>query len=149
VPALDAHARRVIGAGLSGLLVREERGVLTACAGIWDWSAVQQFRVNAIAPELRSYLPTFHAGENLRHWGLTTVGYRDPDAIAPLLRHIANHALARGIDQIGLMDLPGIDDLGAFVGLPAARLGVGLYVKSLAPHVALSDRSTYVDVIDL
>lgn len=149
VAELDAFAHRVIGPGLSGLLVREERGVLTACAGIWNWSAIQQIHVNEIAPELQPHLPTLRAGEKMRHWGLTSVGYRDPEALAPLVRHIANHALANGIDQIGLTDLPGVDDLGALSGLQATRIGVGLYVKSLKPGVELSTRPAYVDVIDL
>jgi GNAT superfamily N-acetyltransferase len=149
VAGLEAYARRVIRPGLSGLLVREEHGALTACAGIWDWSAVQQVYVNAIAPEVQEQLPTFRVGKTLRQWGLTAIGYRDPDALAPLLRHIANHAYSRKIDQIGLMDLPGIEDTGRFIGLPTARIEIGLYVKPLRADAELSDRPAYVDIIDL
>jgi GNAT superfamily N-acetyltransferase len=148
VAALERFVRRVIGPGLTGLLVREERGVLTACAGIWDWSAVQQFHIHTIAPALQPSLPTFRAGERLRQWGLTAVGYRDEAALAPLLRSIANRALAKGIEQIGVLDLPGVGDLGAIFGLPATRMGVGLYVKPLVPGAGLTGRPAYMDIID-
>jgi GNAT superfamily N-acetyltransferase len=146
---LEGSLRRVQGPDMEGLLVREERGRIVACVAIWNWAAVQQITVNEISPELQPRFPTFQAGKSLRHWGLREIGFRDPEDAAPLLRHVANHALSRGIDQIGMLDVPGIPDVGSIFGLPVATIPLRWHVKPLVAGLEPAEGPAYVDIIDV
>ena len=146
---LAASLRRTVGQDLRHLLVREERGEIVACLGVWDWSAVQRIQIESITPEVQRRFPTFRAGEALRQWGLAPIGFRRLADLGPVLRHVMNLARAAGIDQIGLAGEPGADLLSATAGISAAGIGLGFWVKPLRPGLALTHRPVFVDIVDL
>jgi GNAT superfamily N-acetyltransferase len=144
---LESFYRRTPAIGLDRTLVYEEDGEILACAGMWDWSAVQQMRVETVDPGLDG--KGFHAGTVLRNWGISPVGFRDPDHLLALLRVAGNRAVEDAVAQIALVD----DARGALTaageGLPGLAVPLGFWVKPLRPGLALSDRPVYLDMIDL
>jgi GNAT superfamily N-acetyltransferase len=131
------------------LLVREEGGQITASAGIWDWSAVQKMHIHAVDPAVQAVVPTLRPGRTVRNWGLTPVGYRNPDDLNALLHFICGEAGSAGVDQIALVGEPDADVVRSSPGIAMAQLGVGLYLKPLNGHRPSGEAPVYVDVVDL
>jgi ribosomal protein S18 acetylase RimI-like enzyme len=146
---LARNVERMPAHGLDRLLVRESEGEIVASAGAWGWSSVQRIDVHTVAPHLQHLFPTFRAGQSLRQWGLTPVGFRRPQDLASLLCYVVNRAHSQRMDQVGVMHEPG-DALSAVLdGFSTSAVGFGLYVKSLREATAPAARPAFVDVIDI
>jgi hypothetical protein len=144
-----AILRRTPGLTADGLLVLEERGAIVACAAVWDWRRVQRIDIHAIPPHLARDYPTFRPGQPLRQWGLTAVGYRDPEDLAILLRHVNNLALEHGVEQIALVGESDHPSIRVLAGFSTLAVPIGLYVKPLRSQVLVAGRPAFVDMVDI
>jgi GNAT superfamily N-acetyltransferase len=140
---------RTPGPRADRMLVLEERGEIVACAGLWDWSRVQQIRVVAVEAAPAGQPQRFQPGQTFKQWGISPVGFRDPADLVLLLRHAGNRALAHGVDRIGLV-ADTTDDLARTLQ-PMADVVTPLrfYAKPLTPDTTAGTRPLFVDIIDL
>lgn len=147
---------------LDQMLLLEEHGELTACAGIWDWSQIIRITVNALSPSLkltgwalalaRLFLPMPRIpqpGDTLRQWGLTPLGYKTPAHLAVLLREINNRALHGGIEQIMTAACePGDALLQSVNSFVTTHTVIQVYLKPLLPQQSIDGRAVFMDMID-
>jgi N-acetylglutamate synthase-like GNAT family acetyltransferase len=152
---------RTPGHSLAGLRVLEARGRIVACAGVWDWSAVERITVLGLKPGLRllgsgldlvrRVLPAPrvpHVGEVLQQWLLAPLGLEDPAELGALVRAINGRALAEGVGQMFMMSERGAPVLDALQGFFTVTMGMRLVFKSLLPGVKIGDRPLYVPATD-
>jgi GNAT superfamily N-acetyltransferase len=125
------------------LLVLEDRGQILACLGCWDWS-----RITRITVEEGSF-GTLKPGDILNQMVLTPIGFNDPECLSPLLRHVNNEALLRGIQQIFCIcerDHVLLDSMSGFIRFD---VGIHLYVKPFQQGVLMGDQPVFVNEVDL
>lgn len=143
---LAAQIERTPALDPADILLLEEHGNVVACAGIWNWGGVQQLRITAVEP---SRTQSLAPGQILQQWGLTVVGFREPEQLATLLRSVTNRALDQGVAHVGLISEPGQPTSRALAGFAQVVAPVRFYVKPLQPHSALGERPLFVDMIDI
>ena len=88
------------------------------------------------------------AGDALRQWVLTPVGFRDPEQLGVLLRRANNEAVRCGADQLVTVCERDPPLLRACRGLFRVGVAGHLYVKTFQP-TSLGGRPVYLDGIDL
>lgn len=157
--SLERFIERTPGFSIENLLVMEANGVLRSCLGFWDWSQVRQVRVLRLNWRLRltgwllvtsRILPTFpSAGDLLNQVMLTTIGFKEPHRLTPLVRYVNNLAIDRGSQQIlciGERYQPLLNSLRGFTKIDTT---IHVYTKSLNPTIQLGEQPLYVDGIDV
>jgi len=153
---------RTPGLSLDQFLVAESDGGPLAVIGFWDWSAVMRVEVLTVSRQIRRlgrwlrlvgwFRPTPpmpRPGRVLRQVMVTTVGGRDPAALAGLFGELNNAMKARGVEQIFCITEPDSTIVEAMRGLFRVPQPLYLYVKSLAPDAALAPGPVFVDGVDL
>ncbi len=80
---------------------------------------------------------------------LTPIGFRDPERLASLLRHVNNLALSNGIEVMYCVCEPDNVLLRSMEGFFRIDTSVHLYVKPLARRARLDDRPVFIDGVDL
>jgi GNAT superfamily N-acetyltransferase len=142
------------------LLVLEDKGEILACLGGWDWREVMKVTVKALSRKLKMtgwvltttrILPRFpKPGESMKQMMLTLIGFKEPEHLAVLLRHMNNQALRSGIEQIFCVcqqDDVLLKSMKKFIRVNTA---LHLYTKPLAPDIFLSDEApVFVNGIDM
>jgi GNAT superfamily N-acetyltransferase len=147
---------------LDNLMVLEKDGNILACLGYWDWSQVMRvtmesisFKMRAmgwmlrIAGVFRSVPRPVKPGDTLKQVMLTPIGFKERTHLSALLRHVNNHVLQRGTEQIFCVcerDHPMLKSMGGFIRIDTT---MNLYFKSLADDGFLANRPVYIDGIDL
>ncbi len=159
---LARYIERVPAYSKDNLLVLEDRGEIVACLGYWDWSKVMRITVEALSPRLRMMglmlkvagilrpMPAMPGpGTTLKQIMLTPIGFRDPERLASLLRHVNNLALSNGIEVMYCVCEPDNVLLRSMEGFFRIDTSVHLYVKPLARRARLDDRPVFIDGVDL
>jgi len=153
---------RTPGLSLDQFLLAESDGRPRAVLGFWDWSAVMRVEVLSVNRQLRRlgrrlrFLGLFRPtppmprpGRVLRQVMVTTVGGRDPAALAGLFGELNNRMKARGVEQVFCITEPDSTIVEALRGLFRVPQPLYLYVKPLAPDAALAPGPVFVDGVDL
>jgi GNAT superfamily N-acetyltransferase len=125
------------------LLVLEDRGEILALLGFWDWSRITRITVEA------GTFGTLKPGDMLKQIVLTPIGFKDPEFLSPLLSHVNNQALLRGIQQIFCICERDHVLLDSMSGFTRVDIGAHLYVKLLQRDVRMGDQPVFVNGIDL
>jgi RimJ/RimL family protein N-acetyltransferase len=156
--SLERFIERTPGFSIENLLVMEAKGVLLSCLGFWDWSQVRQVKVLRLSWRLRltgwllvtsRVLPAFpQAGDILNQIMLTTIGYKEPHHLTPLVRYVNNLAFDRGSQQILCVGERDQALLDGFQGFTKIDTTMHVYTKSLDPAIQLGEQPLYVDGID-
>ncbi len=160
--ALGAFIDRTPGLSLDQFLVAESDGQPRAVLGFWDWSAVMRVEVLAVDRRMRRlgrwlrFLGLFRPtppmprpGRVLRQVMVTTIGGRDPAALAGLFGALNNAMKARGVEQVFCITEYDSMIVEAMRGLFRIPQPLYLYVKPLAPDAALAPGPVFVDGVDL
>lgn len=158
---LTRSLERTPGYREDAIQVLEARGRIVACAGFWDWSAVERITVRGLTPRLRLLASGLElagrfrpaprvpqVGEVLRQWLLAPLGFEDPVELGDLARAINDRALSEGVGQMFVMSERGAPVLRALEGFFKVSMGFQLVVKPLLPGIALGDRPLYVPATD-
>ncbi len=143
------------------LMVLEDRGEVLACLGAWDWSQITKLTVKALSPRLKMITLVMDAarffrpmprsvkpGTTLKQWCLTLIGFKAPEHLGTLLRHMNNLGMKKGIDQIFCVCEKEHEFLYALKGLFHVDVGVHLYVKSFEGELGAKNR-VFLNGIDL
>ncbi len=146
--SLARQIERVATLDYGDVLVCQERGQIVACVAPWDWSQITKITVVRLSWRmqiLRQLLvltrifPRFpRSGDTLRQMMLTTIGFRSPADLAPLVRQVNNLAWREGIEQLYCICERGDRILESMKGFMRADTGIHLYVKRLQPDVSLT-----------
>lgn len=160
--SLAGFVERTPHCGLDNLLVLEDQGEIVACVGYWDWSKITEITVLALSRRMRMTalmlrlvglvrpMPPFvKGGDMLKQLVLTRIGFRDPEYLQTLLRHLNNRALGWGVQQIFCIcetDHPLLRSLRGFIRIDTAQ---HLYVKPFRAGVAMGDGPVFMDGVDL
>jgi GNAT superfamily N-acetyltransferase len=160
--ALGAFIERLPAYDHQNLLVLEERGEVVACMGYWDWSQVMQITVEALSARIRVILfmldimrlfrpmpPRFEPGTTLDQFMLTSIGYRVPKQLAPLVRTINNLAVQQGIGSVFSVCEQGHEMLSGMKGFIRIDNNIHVYAKPLRDGVTLGEGPIFLDGIDL
>lgn len=157
--SLDRFIARTPAFSIDNLLVLEADGAILSCLGFWDWSQVMEVKVIALSWRMKltgwllvtgRVLPTFpSAGDILNQMMLTTIGFREPHHLAPLVRHVNNLALDRGIQQIFCICERGHGLLRSTRGFTKVDTTIHVYTKSLNPALQFGGQPVYIDGIDM
>lgn len=160
--ALGRFIERTPHYSLDNLIVLEDGGRILACLGCWDWSQITQMTMLGFSRRMRMFglmldvirffrpIPSApRPGDTLKQMVLTPIGFKGPEHLGVLVRHVNNQALERGIGTI--FSVCERDDplLASMKGFTRIDTGVHLYIKPLQGGVALGDNPVYVDGIDL
>ncbi len=150
------------GLGLKNLQVLEKDGEILACLGYCDWSRIMQITLEAISLKMKLFGVVLDAlrvfrpmpkgpkpGDTPRQWMLTPIAFKDPQYVDSLLRYLNNQALLRDIAQIFSVFGQGEVLLRKMKGFIRINTGMSFYVKPLQPDIFLSNRSVFIDGIDL
>ncbi|MBU0513318.1 MAG: GNAT family N-acetyltransferase [Proteobacteria bacterium] len=159
---LGAVIDRTPGLSLDQFLVAESGGELRAVVGFWDWSAVMRVEVLAVSRQLRRlgrglrllgwFRPTPpmpRPGRVLRQVMVTTIGGRDPTALAGVFCELNNSMKARGVEQVFCITEPDSAVTEAMRGFFRVPQPLYLYVKGLTPDAALAPGAVFIDGVDL
>ena len=159
---LAASIQRIPAYSFDNLLALEDQGEILACLGFWDWRQIM--RVNVIERGLKMRMigsivrlvgrfrpmpRPVNAGDTLNQIMLTPIAFKEPAHLTALLRYMNNWALSSGIEQIFCICESTHPLLNSMKGFIRINTGVNLYVKSLQPNIAVSDKPVYVDGIDM
>jgi N-acetylglutamate synthase-like GNAT family acetyltransferase len=157
--SLDGFIARTPAFSIDNLLVLEADGTILSCLGYWDWSQVMEVKVLALSWRLKltgwllvtsRVLPNFPgAGDILNQMMLTTIGFTEPQHLAPLVRHVNNLALDRGIQQIFCICERDHALLKSTRGFTKVDTTIHVYVKSLNHDLQFGEQPVFVDGIDL
>jgi len=128
---------------LDNLLVLEDRGEILACLGFWDWNRITRITVEA------GRFGVLKPGDILKQMVLTPIGFKDPECLSPLLRHVNNEALLGGIQQIFCVCERDHVLLDSMSGFTRVDIGAHLYVKLLQQDVWMGDQPVFVNGVDL
>jgi GNAT superfamily N-acetyltransferase len=142
-------------------VVLENRNKIFACVGAWDWSQITKLNVKALSFRLKmiNFLMDFVShfrpmprpvkpGTTLRQWGLTLLGFKAPEYLAALIRHLNNVATQKEIDQILCVCERDHEILHALKGLFHVNVGIHLYVKPFDTEWNAKNR-VFLNGIDL
>ena len=160
--AFERLVARTPAYSYDNIFVLEDDGQIVACLGFWDWSQVMNITVRAITRKMRATgfildvlrlfrpLPRgLRPSDTLKQVALIPIGYKDPEHLAALLRHVNNQAFLRGIEQIFLIcdrEHPLLGSLRDFVHIDST---VYLYTKPLQPGVSIADKLVFISGLDL
>ncbi len=157
--SLDRFIARTPAFSIQNLLVLEADGTILSCLGFWDWSQVMEVKVLALSWRMKltgwllvasRVLPTFpRAGDMLNQIMLTTIGFREPHLLAPLVRYVNNLAIDRGIQQIFCICERDHALLRSTRGFTRVDTTIHVYIKSLNPALQFGEQPVYVDGIDM
>lgn len=157
--SLKRFMARTPAFSIENLLVLEVDGVLHSCLGFWDWSQVMQVKVLRLSRRLRltgwmlvtsRVLPAFpRAGDILKQIMLTTIGFKEPQYLTPLVRRVNNLAFDRDSQQIFCVCEQGHAMLDCLKGFAKVDTTIQVYTKSFDPTVQLGVQPLYVDGIDI
>jgi GNAT superfamily N-acetyltransferase len=141
------------------LLVLENHGEILACLGGWDWSEVMRVTVKSLSRKLRMIgwmLTTTRIlgrfpkpGDTMKQMMLIFVGFREPVCLSALIRHLNNHALRNGIEQIFCICERDDVMLKSMKGFIRVDTAMHLYTKPLAQNVSMAGMPVFVNGIDL
>ena len=142
------------------LLVIEDKGEILACLGGWDWSQVMRVTVKALSRKLKMtgwvlaatrILPRFpKPGQSMKQMMLTLIGFKEPEHLAVLLRHMNNQAVQNGIEQIFCVCEQDDVLLKSMKGFIRVNTALHVYTKPLVPDIFLSDGApVFVNGIDM
>lgn len=133
---------RTPGFTFNDFIVLENHNDILACLANWDWSQITKLTVKALSFRLKMITLIMNTvglfrpiprpvkpGTILKQWCLTLIGYKAPEHLTTLLRHMNNLAIKRGIDQIFCVCEQDHEILTALKGLFHVNVGVHLYVK--------------------
>ncbi|MFC1834348.1 GNAT family N-acetyltransferase [Thermodesulfobacteriota bacterium] len=150
------------GYGLNTLFVLEREGELVACLGFWDRTEVSRITVMQVPAKMAdiSLIPGMANGVNspgagiepgstLRHMVLSPIGFKDPEELAVLMRHVNNEALGRRIDQILLISREEGALLRSLRGFVHIDTKMHVYVKILEEGISKGDRPVFIDGVHL
>jgi len=150
------------GIGLENLWVLEKGSEILACLGYCDWSQIMRITLEAISLKMKWFgvfldgLRIFRPmpkgpkpGDTLKQWMLTPIAFKDPEYVAPLLRHLNNQALLKDIVQIFSVFERGDTLLKKMKGFVRINTGMSLYVKPLQTDITLGQQPVFIDGIDL
>lgn len=157
---LEEQLARTRGHGVENLLLFEAGGRVRAALGYWDWNQVTEVSVVSLDAKLTwmsrglSVLSLLFnvpkvpaAGQPLRQWCITPLGYEDKAALGQLLRELNNRALDADIAQVALLATRGHPVLEAADGMFRVSVAEDLYVQSAGAHLASGP--VFVDGADL
>ncbi len=157
--SVDRFIARTPAFSIDNLLVLEADGAILSCLGFWDWSQVMEVKVIGLSWRMKltgwllvtgRVLPTFpSAGDILNQMMLTTIGFREPHHLAPLVRHVNNLALDRGIQQIFCICERDHGLLRSTRGFTKVDTTIHVYTKSLNPALQFGEQPVYIDGIDM
>lgn len=157
--SLERFIARTPAFSIDNLLVLEADGAILSCLGFWDWSRVMEVKVLALSLRMKilgwflvtgRVLPTFpSAGDILNQMMLITIGFREPDHLAPLIRHINNIAIEKGIQQIFFICERDNGLLKSIQGFTKIDTTIHVYIKSLNPALQFGEQPVYIDGIDM
>jgi hypothetical protein len=95
-------------------------------------------------------LPQFpKPGDTMKQMMLTLIGFREPEALAALVRYLNNQALRRGIEQIFCICDRGDVLLKSLRGFVRVDTALHLYIKSFQQDVSIPGGPVFVNGIDL
>jgi GNAT superfamily N-acetyltransferase len=156
---LARFIQRIPAFTYDNLLLLEVQGEILACLGGWDWSRVMRVTVQAPSRKLQMIgwaltatrvLPKFpKPGKTMKQMMLTLIGFREPAYLAVLIRHINNHALRNGIEQVFCICERGDLLLKSMKGFIRVDTALHLYTKPLAQKISLASGPVFVNGIDL
>ena len=145
-----------------GLLVLEESGEIVATAGVWDWGRIMQIEIAAVPRRLHAKslatevlrrlkpMPRlFRPGMMLRQWGLSPIGYREPEDLTKLLRVINNMAVEGGVEQVAMAIETDSALEQAVSPLPGIDIPFTLYVKAFDGDWPDAATPVHFDIVDL
>lgn len=160
--SLKQFINRIPGYDSDNLFILEEDGNLLACLGFWDWSLVMKITVERMNAKMRLVkllldlarflrpMPSLpRAGELLKQIMLTPIGFRQPKYLAPLLKHINNLALQRGVRLICCVCEQGHPLLSSIRGFTRVDTAIQVYIKYLQEKAVLGNKPLFIDGIDL
>ncbi len=159
---LQKFISRTPGYHLDNLFLLEDESNLLACMGFWDWSQVTKITVERLNAKMKFFklftdmthpfwpMPRMpRRGELLKQMMLTPIGFRKPKYLVPLIRHINNLALLRGIGYIYCVCEPDHPLLSSMRGLTRIDTAIQVYIKYFRENTSLSDKGLFIDGIDL
>jgi len=160
--ALAQFINRVPAFRSENLLVLEDQGEIAACLGFWDWSQITRVTVVTLSQKMRiiglllkvgsifGLVPGFvKPGDTLKQTVLTPIGFKDPADLAVLLKYVNNRVLRGGVEQIFCICERDHVLLSSMKGFIRVDTAAHVYVKPLQQNIVLSDKSVFVDGIDL
>jgi GNAT superfamily N-acetyltransferase len=141
------------------LLVLENNGEILACLGAWDWSEVMRVTVKSLSRKLKMtgwiltttrILPRFpKPGDIMKQMMLIFVGFKEPVCLSALIRHLNNHVLRNGTEQLFCICERGDMLLKSLKGFIRVDTAMHLYTKPLAQNVSMAGMPVFVSGIDL
>jgi N-acetylglutamate synthase-like GNAT family acetyltransferase len=143
----------------NNMFVLENRGRITACAALWDWSKIMRINVLRFTLKMQillrvlfltRVLPRFpRPGDILRQMMLTMVGYKSPADLAPLVEHVNNLAWKDDVEQVFCICERKDELLQSLKGFTRIDTGVNLYVKLLHSDISLTDAPVAMTGFDM
>ncbi len=159
---LQQFITRTPGYDINNLFILENNGNILACLGFWDWSQVMKItveRLNKKMSLLKLFINLAHifqsmptipsTGGLLKQIMLTPIGYKHPQYLGILLRHINNLARQKGIDYIYTVCEQGHPLLAYMQGFIRINTAIHVYIKYFRENVILDDKTLFIDGIDL
>jgi GNAT superfamily N-acetyltransferase len=153
---------RTPGYDLNNLLVLQDNDHILACLGYWDLRKIKRTSVDALSLKIRMIGLLIRAagifvqmprplkpGDTLKQCIVTPIGFKDVTHFSTLLRHLNNHVLQIGIEQIFLICERDHEMLKAMRGFIRINTTTSLYVKPLRERGLMADKSIYIDGIDM
>jgi ribosomal protein S18 acetylase RimI-like enzyme len=157
--SLDCFISRTPAFSIENLLVLEVDGAILSCLGFWELSRIMEVKMLALSWRMKltgwllvasRVLPTFpRAGDTLNQIMLTTIGFREPHHLAPLVRYVNNLAVDRGIQQIFCICERDHALLKSTRGFTRVDTTIHVYIKSLNPALQFGKQPVYIDGIDM
>jgi hypothetical protein len=159
---LSQFISRTPGYSLDNILILEERGEILAFLGYLDWGQIMRITVEAMSLKMRTMalmlkiasvfrtMPSFiKPGDILKQLMITLIGYKDPTHLSVLLKHLNNQALQSGIEQIFCVCERNHLMLKSLKGFIRIDTAINLYVKNFQQENLISDKSVFIDGVDI
>lgn len=153
---------RTPGLDIENILIYEDMGKVLAVLGYLDWSQIMRIRIESMNFKMRMMglmlrivgvfrpMPKFvKPGDILKQIIITLIGFKNPTHFSILLRHLNNHALQRGIEQIFCICENNHVILKSMKGFIRINTSMNLYVKSLQGKGLNEDKSVFINGVDM
>lgn len=142
--------RRVPGTGASGCFVLEEAGEPAACLALGDRSGNEVMVTVSVSEAMRGAGPWVpKPGDKLPPaFPVGLVGYRDPEQLRRLLRHVNDQLLGRPSAYYFFVHEAGKSPVAKEEGFFQVQSSAVLYCKPLSAGVELDGTRWYVDPLE-
>lgn len=158
---LSQFISRTPGFSFDNLFILENRNKILAFLGYLDWSQIRRITIKAVNLKMRALglaakiagvfrpMPkVVKPGDILEPIKISHLGFRDPTHFSLLLKHLNNHALQKGIEQIFFTCEKDHVMLKNLKGFLRIHTKINLYVKSLQHEKLNAGMPVFINGVD-